>query len=149
MKKVLIIAFLLATTIPLLNGCSSSENSENQAVHTKACTLEISGMMCEMGCKTTIQNRINELEGVVTGEVDYTLGKAFITYDANVLSCTDIIAEIESIGDGGLYEAKMVEDKDIENAPVTIEEEANSKSASVSTYSFEVPDLSWFFSELL
>lgn len=103
--------------------------------------------MCEKGCKTTIQTRINNLEGVVEGEVDYTLGKAFVIYNANSITCADIIKEIESIGDG-LYGASVVEDKDIENAPIEVEESGNG-SVSVSSYSFEVPDISWIFSDLL
>jgi copper chaperone CopZ len=148
MKKLLFILFLGVTSTVMLNGCGSDDTTEENVVHTKACTIEITGMMCEKGCKTTIQNRINEMEGVVSGEVDYALGKAFVTYNSNELSCNDIIAEIESIGDG-LYEATMVEDKDVENAPVNIEGDENATSASVSSYSFEVPDITWFFSELL
>ncbi|WP_258541009.1 heavy-metal-associated domain-containing protein [Parvicella tangerina] len=148
MKKTLSILLLLFVTLVCFNGCSDAEEASAETIHTKACTIEISGMMCEKGCKTTIQNRINDMSGVVNGEVDYALGKAFITYDANTLSCADIIAEIQSIGDG-LYDAKIVEDKDIENAPVHLEEDAQNGSASVSNFSFEVPDISWVFSDLL
>lgn len=88
------------------------------------------------------------MEGVIIGEVDYPLGKAFITYDANVLSCEKIISEIESIGDG-LYKATKVEDKDIENSPENLDENGEGNSASVESYSFEVPDITWFFSALL
>lgn len=149
MKRLLFILTIIGSAPLIFNHCEQSEEEGKRIIHTKACTIQISGMMCEKGCKTTIQNRINDLDGVVTGEVDYSLGKAFITYDANILSCEDIIAEIESIGDG-LYDASLVEDKDIENAPVEIEDDGSeSGSASVDSYSFEVPDITWFFSELL
>lgn len=148
MKRLLIL-ILISTAITIsFNECGNGTDTEENVVHTKACTIEITGMMCEKGCKTTIQNRINDLEGVVSGEVDYSLGKAFVTYNANTLSCQDIIAEIKSIGDG-LYDATIVEDKDIENAPANLNGEAESSSASVNSYSFEVPNITWFFSELL
>lgn len=148
MKRFFFLLILALSTAVSFNGCSEADANENKVVHTKACTIDITGMMCEKGCKTTIQNRINELEGVISGEVDYSLGKAFVTYDANVLSSDKIIAEIESIGDG-LYKATAVEDKDIENAPVNLEDASEASSASVDTYSFEVPDITWFFSALL
>lgn len=149
MKQLLFIFFIATSTLLTLGGCAETDTSEGQVVHTKACTIEITGMMCEKGCKSTIQNRINEMDGIIDGEVDYPLGKAFVTYDANVLSCDDIIDEIESIGDGGLYEATIVEDKDIENAPEVIEGEDGTPSASVSAYTFEVPNITSFFSDLL
>lgn len=104
--------------------------------------------MCEKGCKTTIQNRINEMDGVINGEVDYPMGKAFVTYNANIVSCEDIVDMIKSIGDG-LYDATIVEDKDVENTPESIEGSSDASSASVSSYSFEVPNITWFFTQLL
>lgn len=141
-----LIFILLISSFPLFNGCSEA-GQEEHIVHNKSCTIDIEGMMCEMGCKTTIQNRINELDGVIKGDVDYALAKAFVTYDANKLSCADIISEIESIGDG-LYSAKMVEDKDIENAPVGIDGDADANGASVDTYSFEVPNITDLFTQI-
>lgn len=88
------------------------------------------------------------MEGVIEGEVDYGLGKAFVTYDANTLSCEAIVDMIKSIGDG-LYDATIVEDKDIENTPEQLEGTDDASSASVSSYSFEVPNITWFFSQLL
>lgn len=146
MKNIFFILFLGLTTLTFV-GCAET-NDGTEIVHTKACTIDITGMMCEKGCKTTIQNRINDMEGVVEGDVDYSLGKAFVTYDANLISSSDIISMIESIGDG-LYSASLVEEKDIENAPVSIESNEETQSASVSSYTFEVPDISWLFSELL
>lgn len=143
MKGAYFVIFLAFTS--LLTNCSSETESE-QIVHTKSCTIEIEGMMCEKGCKTTIQNRIQEMEGVINGEVDYNLAKAFITYDANRLSCEDIIIEIESIGDG-LYSAKKVEDKDVENMPIGSDGESN--EISVDTYSFEVPNITDLFTQIL
>ena len=149
MRKLLFILIILGTSPFIFNGCTTSTDKEFKTVQTKACTIEITGMMCEKGCKTTIQNRINEMDGVISGEVDYPLSKAFVTYDASVLSCEDIISEIESIGDGGLYKAIKVEDKDVENAPIEMEGTNDAESVSVDTYSFEVPDITWFFSEIL
>lgn len=148
MKRLLILILISTAITVSFNECGNGKDTEENVVHTKACTIEITGMMCEKGCKTTIQNRINDLDGVVSGDVDYSLGKAFVTYNANTLSCQDIVAEIESIGDG-LYDAIIVEDKDIENAPANLNGDAESSSASVNTYSFEVPNITWFFSELL
>lgn len=148
MKKLLFILFIATSATLSFSGCEGSESQEEKVVHTKSCTIEITGMMCEKGCKTTIQNRINEMEGVIEGEVDYGLGKAFVTYDANTLSCEAIVDMIKSIGDG-LYDATIVEDKDIENTPEQLEGTDDASSASVSSYSFEVPNITWFFSQLL
>src|SRR5690606_37491933 len=110
MKSFIYILFLVFATVTFVS--CGRENKDGIVIHNKSCIIEITGMMCEMGCKTTIQNRINELDGVIQGEVDYVLGKAFVTYDANRISAQDIIKTIVSIGDGALYGASLVEDKD-------------------------------------
>lgn len=123
-----------------LISCAAKE-TESLVVKTKSCTIAIEGMMCEKGCKTTIHNKLKEMEGVINCEVDFPLNQAYITYDANITSAEKFIEKINSIADG-IYKATMVEDKDIENAPVGIEENNKAESVSVKEYQFELPSIS-------
>ena len=106
-------------------------------------------MMCEKGCKTTIQNKLSEMDGVINCDVDFELQKAFITYDANVTSTADFINTINNIADGELYKSKLIEDKDIESLPSGTEHSDNGESISVSIFDFETPDLGINFHELI
>ena len=148
MKTLATYLFCLITISILTSGCSTNEESKNKIVHHKSCTIAIEGMMCEKGCKTTIQNKLREMEGVIQADVDFEVHQAFITYDANKVSAQDFIDRINKIADG-LYKATLVEDKDIENAPTEIEHGDSNQSVSVKDFHLELPDFSYFFNDLI
>jgi copper chaperone CopZ len=144
MKQVYFLLFLLSAVSLGLVNCSVEEEESTKVIHNKSCTIAIEGMMCEKGCKSTIQNKLREMDGVIHCDVDFEVAQAFITYDANITSAQEFITKINSIADG-LYKAKLVEDKDIDNAPSQIENGENSESISVSLKGFEVPSFSALF----
>ncbi len=149
MKHLFFILFIISTSSMFLLNCSTKENESAKVIHTKSCTIAIEGMMCEKGCKTTIQNKLREMDGVINCDVDFELQKAFITYDANIVSAEDFIQTINNIADGDLYKSKIIEDKDIENLPSEVDQSTNDESISVSFYNFETPDLGVSFYELI
>jgi len=66
--------------------------------------IEIEGMTCEMGCVTTIRNKVNRLKGVTSFEMDFDVERtsdySTIQFDSRVLSSNEIKKEIESIAQG-------------------------------------------------
>ena len=66
--------------------------------------IEIEGMTCEMGCVTTIRNKVNRLKGVTSFEMDFDVERtsdySTIQFDSRVLSSNEIKNEIESIAQG-------------------------------------------------
>jgi copper chaperone CopZ len=148
MKQVFFSLILIFISSFFFTNCSSPEEEANAVVHNKSCTIAIEGMMCEKGCKTTIQNKLQEMDGVIKAEVDFETHQAYITYDANKVSAQDFLNKINAIADG-LYKSTLVEDKDIENAPVEIEGGDSNAPISVSTFSFEIPNLGMLFRDLI
>lgn len=148
MKKLFFLFILVSAPAIYLLSCTTSEEEASAVVHNKSCTIAIEGMMCEKGCKTTIQNKLREMEGVINADVDFEMNQAYITYDANKVSATDFINKINAIADG-LYKSKLIEDKDIENAPVEIENSESQDAISVSAFSFQLPNIGSIINELI
>jgi len=66
--------------------------------------IEIEGMTCEMGCVTTIRNKVNRMKGVTSFEMDFdterTSDYSTIQFDSRLLSSDDIKNTIEEIAQG-------------------------------------------------
>jgi Cu+-exporting ATPase len=66
--------------------------------------LEIGGMTCEMGCVSTIRNRVTQMKGSTTFEMDFDKERetdfAIVSFDSRLLTEEDIKTEIESIAQG-------------------------------------------------
>jgi Cu+-exporting ATPase len=67
-----------------------------EVVNEKA-TLKIGGMTCAM-CVQTIENAINELDGVVEVNVNLGAEKAYVTYNPKMTRITDMKKTIEDVG---------------------------------------------------
>jgi len=66
--------------------------------------IEIEGMTCEMGCVTTIRNKVNRIKGVTNFEMDFDVERSSdfstIQFDSRVTSSHDIKEIIEGIAQG-------------------------------------------------
>jgi len=67
-----------------------------EVVNEKA-TLKIGGMTCAM-CVQTIENTLNELDGVTEANVNLGAEKAYVTYNPKMTSITDMKKAIENVG---------------------------------------------------
>ena len=63
-------------------------------------------MMCEKGCKSTIEQRLSKIEGVVSCKVEYEAKTASLDFDDAITSPGDMISMVESIA-GGIYSASL------------------------------------------
>ena len=58
---------LLALILVLLSSCGvESSKDDSEVIANTSCSLTIEGMMCEKGCKTTIQQKLTSTNGVVS-----------------------------------------------------------------------------------
>jgi len=90
----------------------SEANSETKKVEIakkdiKADTeieIEIEGMTCEMGCVTTIRNKVNRIKGVTNFEMDFDVERSSdfstIQFDSRLTTSDDIKEVIEGIAQG-------------------------------------------------
>ena len=113
--------FLLASF--LIVGCSepfqgtpeitSVVKKEGSQVKRIA-TLEIEGMMCEIGCVAKVKKELLELEGVSNVVMDFDSDRetnfANVEFDINSVSLFSIYNSVNSIADGKLYGVKAVVD---------------------------------------
>ena len=59
--------------------------------------FNVIGMGCA-GCAANIQNNLRNMEGVISGNVNFTDAVAVVEYDENRVSADDICRKIKSIG---------------------------------------------------
>jgi copper chaperone CopZ len=105
-------------------------------------------MMCEKGCKSTIESKLSEMDGVINAKVDYETAKAFVTYNHNEISANDIINKVGEIAQG-IYSATLIEDAKVDLAPDAIDNaESENGSKSVSSFSFTLPNITDFIPRL-
>lgn len=140
----LVLAFSLITSF---SGCSESKEEIKTPVANTETTLAIEGMMCEKGCKSTIQSHLREMDGVISADVDYEAKKAVISHDNRVVTSTDMIDMINTLADS-IYTAKLVEEKKIEHSAEHIETSKAKDEISVGN-SFTLPDFLEIFSEMI
>ncbi|WP_442266208.1 cation transporter [Tenacibaculum sp. ZS6-P6] len=119
--------FSLFLIVTVAISCKSEPKKEvkkeevNSATLAKAETLSlnISGMTCEMGCAKTIESKLVKKEGVYEAKVVFNDSIATIKYNGDKLNKTDLMAFIESVGDGESYKvsetSKMNCEKDCKN----------------------------------
>ena len=142
MKKITYI--IIALSFILTTGCSEPSKEHIIPEINSMAVLSIDGMMCEKGCKSTIQSHLNEMEGVLEASVDYEAKKAEIKFDNRITSSKKCIKMINNLADG-IYSATLVEEKKLDPTNSSINSSISNDEISVSHYNFTLPN----FFELL
>ncbi len=105
---------LLLLLVSLLLACQHSstqaaapESDTAVATEEKAvvvanasATFQIDGMMCEVGCKGTIEKALNNTAGVSECVVDFEKAQAAISFDSLAISTDEITGIINTLADG-------------------------------------------------
>ena len=142
---------LLASILVLLSSCGVELSKGDSVVIANAsCVLSIEGMMCEKGCKTTIQQKLSNTNGVVVCAVEYEEKKVIIDFDNNVVTAKELITVVDEIA-GGIYKASLLDEGVFlqEAGSGTVGSSNESDAVSVSDYGLQLPDFSSVFSNLL
>ena len=142
---------LLALILVLLSSCGVESSKDDSGVTANtSCALSVEGMMCEKGCKTTIQQKLSNTKGVVSCAVEYEEKTVVIDFDNNVVTSKELIRVVDEIA-GGIYKASLLgEGVFIQEAgPGTVGSSNESDAVSVSDYSLRLPNFSSIFSNLL
>lgn len=66
----------------------------------------IEGMTCEIGCAKTIQEELNDLDGVENATVDFDKKLATVRFDKTIQTPESIKKIVEATGDGKTYKVK-------------------------------------------
>lgn len=91
----------------VMSGCRNTSNPPTVIVDTTksaiqiqgntVASLTIDGMICEMGCAKVIENKLNELDGVSTAEVNFETKTASISFDSKFVELPVFIQTVEGI----------------------------------------------------
>ncbi|WP_317044281.1 heavy-metal-associated domain-containing protein, partial [Flavobacterium davisii] len=105
---------MIATTVILI-GCkeenkatysNSESNVQKELAKIEKTTLKIKGMTCAIGCAKTIENKLNELDGIQKAKVDFNTKLATIEYDKTIHTKESLARFIESVADGKTYKVE-------------------------------------------
>lgn len=117
MKLVLLFSAIILTAFacqnaPKENPETTKETTEvlTQEAFANALKVEISieGMTCT-GCENTIQNKINEFEGVYSSKADFEKGIAFLEFDSTKVDLLKIEEAINQVGYKTISHKKLSE----------------------------------------
>jgi len=163
MKK---IVFVLATGL-LFSACSSEKqpgNGENMEAETKAIvvnpnqllTMEIDGMVCQMGCGGSIRKGLKETNGVASVEFDFEEERktnvAKIAYDKSIVSSEELIKVVSNLNEGQfLVGTVSFEDVSIpvKTTKTSLNKKTEDPKVEVSSSYVKLPNLLDLFSGLL
>jgi periplasmic mercuric ion binding protein len=76
---------------------------EIAAANLQTASFTIKGMVCAVGCAKTIEDDLNNTDGVQKAAVDFDKESATIAYDKTVLNPESITKLVEATGDGKTY----------------------------------------------
>ena len=78
------------------------------ATKPEVATFHIEGMTCEIGCAKTIEEELNNMDGVQQAKVDFEKKQATVNFDLDKLSTNDLVKTTEACADGKTYKVSNV-----------------------------------------
>jgi Cu+-exporting ATPase len=108
--------------------------------------LRIGGMTCAM-CVQTIEEVLNELDGVIDASVNLATEKAMVTYDPEKIGYEEMKHAIEDVG----YEVLSREDRrtTFEEEEAHMEQEySTARRKTIVAWSFTIPIMLWMLPEM-
>lgn len=160
MKKLI----YLTVCVALITGCNASSETESSngengteqvaVMPNHTLTVEIGGMVCEMGCGGSIRKELYALGGVSSVDFDFEeereMNVATVSYDENLVEIDKIVEILSHMNDGQFTVGKLTNesiDTSVHNSQLHNEEEES--LIDVSTTSFRTPNLLDLFAELI
>jgi len=119
-------------------ACSSADSTNKEskkeekkvavlAENKSAVKMEIDGMVCAMGCAKYIEDKVADLDGILSSKVDFEAGFADFEFDRSAMTAEEIQTFISEIHDGQ-YKATLVAEQEKEVKTEEVEGESTSPS---------------------
>ena len=160
MKRLIYIAAILVVT----SACSSDVTIDEAGTETSAetavvvpnsiLTMEVDGMVCEMGCGGTLRKELKAIGGVSSVEFDFederATNVATISFDNNIITVEEMIKAVSSASDGQ-FTVGETSTKKLETTSSAVESSSSSEKSNVEvvTTTTEMPNLLDLISGLL
>ncbi len=100
MKTYSIKLFILLSAVFLIGFSCKNDGTKpvkNRAADIERLEVSINGMFCT-GCEQTIQNNVGKLDGIKSVKAEYTLNKAIIDFDSEIVDTAKIRTAITRSG---------------------------------------------------
>ena len=139
----------------LFISCSeSTQEIQNPLAHqeiniTSKAVFSVEGMMCEKGCKSFIQNKVTELQGIDDCTVDFESKMMTVSFDKTLISSVDIVNLVKDLVDGQYKAILLNEFSNTSNSDNADSDENTQKEIQVSEFHIEFPDLIHLFTDWL
>lgn len=147
--------FLFVSLLFFVSACSTDAsnptdeanvNNEAEVVPDRLLTMQIDGMVCEMGCGGSIRKELNKLAGVSAVEFSFEeerkTNTAKISFDKDKTTVDAIVKAISALNDGqfkiGEISSESLSSHHVNQGEQTSNEETK---VEVSSSSFETPNL--------
>ena len=101
LKSIGVKSFFLIAFAILISACSN-ETKIVETIPSEANSkmeAKITGMSCEMGCVTTIKNKLSKIKGVYSSEINFEQKQAVIEFNTQQISAKEIVDEIEKLNE--------------------------------------------------
>ncbi|POS03031.1 heavy-metal-associated domain-containing protein [Flavobacterium croceum] len=90
------------------NKVAAEKKAKTPATKPETITFHIEGMTCAIGCAKTIEDKLNETDGIQDAKVDFDKQEAVVHFDLDKLSTDDIKKLVESTADGKSYKVSDI-----------------------------------------
>lgn len=147
-------------------ACSSTDAAKEEskkeekkvevlAENKSAVKMEIDGMVCAMGCAKYIEDKVADLDGILSSKVDFEAGIADFEFDQSAMTAEEIQTFISEIHDGQ-YKATLVTEQkeevktegsevEAESTPVEVAKSENPISSVREKLDINFPELLTYF----
>lgn len=127
----------------------SKDQNEAIAENKVETRMAIKGMVCAMGCAKFIEEKVADIDGIVSSEVDFETKEALFKFDDSSLTAEEIKDYISTIHDGQ-YSAEIIKEEKREKQDIPTEdigEEDEDLGSVHQKVNFSFPELFTFFLE--
>ena len=81
------------------NSLKKFSNELSNIVSEEYAKISINGMMCAIGCASSIQKKLNQTSGVISATVDFKSNTAWIVYNSENIRLESLTEVVKSVND--------------------------------------------------
>ena len=107
--------------------------------------MAVDGMTCAMGCAKHIENKVAELNGVVSSTVNFEEKIATFEFDKTVTSSKEIQKFIDSMQDGQYKASEVMSHEKVEESDTTETSAVKSVASISQRINISFPEIFTFF----
>ena len=81
------------------NSLKKFSNELSNIVSEEYAKISINGMMCAIGCASSIQKKLNQTSGVISATVDFKSNTAWIVFNSENIRLESLTEVVKSVND--------------------------------------------------